>query len=299
MCGFVDFYVDSSGRFVFSDKLLKYSSAYHALMVLLLFYVLAVTRDQIVGSTSTTLVMFNAFGLTFLFILNKAYQKICEKKKIAPLWKALGEIEQNMVALHIQLKHKQIGILSAISFLPTQILLTCLVTAQYYVSVTMSSSRSTALVFAFILYLIETERTVITGQFCSLLFVISNMFTAIAENVSAFHIKENVQTKFRLLAIFHHQLCRYVLKTNRLYGPHLILSFGVDLLCFVTYTQLIVYDLMEGKFTNIGGLSMAWMLVLCSRIFPIITAAHSCTHSVIYITYVLEAIRNCCFLLGK
>lgn len=282
LCGFADFHIDSGGRFVFSDKLLKYSSTYHALMVLLLFYVLAVTKDQIIGSTSTTLVMFNAAGLTLLFILNKIYQKVYAKTKIATLWKSLVVMENQVAALNMQLKHKQIGVQSALSFLPTQVFLTCLVAGQYYVSITMSSSATTPMVFAVILYLIETERTVITGQFCSLLIIIGDMFTTLAENIR----ENNVQTKFRFLAIYHHDLCKSIRKTNTLYSIHLALSFGVDFVCFVTYTQLIAYDLLQGKVTKIGGLSMAWMVVLCSRILPIITVSHSCMHSVIIIAFI-------------
>lgn len=284
LCGFADFHVDANGRFVFSDKLLKCSSAYHALMVLLLFYVLAVTKDQIVGSTSTTLVMFNASGLTLLFIVNKIYQKVFARKRIAPLWK-------NLLALNVQLKHKQIAVLSALSFLPTQLFLTCLVVAQYYISTTMSASTTTPLIFAVILYLIETERTVITGQFCSLLIIIANGFTAIAKNFN--------ENNLRIFAIFQHDLCKSVRTINRLYGVHLALSFGVDFVCFVTYTQLIAYDLLEGKLTQIGGLSLAWMVVLCSRILPIITASHTCMHAVITFTAIknLQNVFN--FVIGR
>lgn len=280
MCGFVDFHIDSNGRFVFSDKMFKCSSAYHALMVALLFYVLTATKDQIVGSTSTTLIMFNASGVTLLFIVNKFSQKYYEKRIIAPLWKHLGIIEQKMRSLKMILKYKIIATQSTISFFPTQVLLTALVIGQYYVSLTMSSSKTTALIFAVILYFMETERTAITGQFCSLLIVINNMFQTIAEKINNHKAEHNIQTELRFLAIFHHDLCKAVRKINRIYTTHLILSFAVDLLCFITYTQLITYDLLKGKVTSIGALSMTWMLVLSSRILAIITVSHSCVSAV-------------------
>lgn len=280
LCGFADFHIDSNGRFTFSDKLFVVSCAYHTLMVCVLFYVLVVTRDNIFGPGSTTLIVFNAGGLTILFIVDKICQKFYEKKKITPLWKNLGGLQRKMAALNMELEFGKISLQSALSFIPTQIVLTGLVATQYYISFTLSSSKMTALTFALILYLIESERTVITGQYCSLLILIRNMLEAITRKLNNIRISENPQTTFRFLSIFHHELCKAARKTNKLYNVHLVLSFSVDFLCFVTYTQLVVYDFMEGNMTNAGALSLIWMLVLCSRIIPIVTASHSCVAAV-------------------
>lgn len=281
LCGFADFHIDSSGRFVFSDKLFMCSCAYHALMVLLLFYVVAISPDQIFASdASAALIMFNASGLTILFIVNKICQKWCSKSRVAPLWKNLGVIEKKLKALNMELKYGNISTESALTFLPAQIILTCLMAAQYYVSATLSSSKNTALIFAIFVYITESERTVITGQFCSLLIVMRNMFEAIAKKINNINPNENIQTTFRFLASFHQELCKAIRKTNRLYHFHLLMSFAADFLCFVTYTQVMVYDFLGGKISSGGALSIVWTIVLSSRLILTVTTSDSCVASV-------------------
>lgn len=277
---FADFYPDSKGLLKFSSRSFITSCIYHTLFTFILIYVLVAARDRIMGSSSTVLLSFYATGLALLFFTSKVSKTLYERNRFVPLWRSVAKTVRKLELLNVPLEYGKIRAFSLITFVPTQIILIALVTMQHYVNVSISSSKLTASLFSLLAFMMENERTVICGQLCSMLITVRYTMKAISNKIDSMTVHDSNPKLLRVLATFHQDLCRNVREANRLYDVFLLLSFGVDFVAFVTYTQLIAYNLIDGKINYEGIVSFMWTMGLCFRILSIVFSSQSCMNSV-------------------